>query len=493
MNGENYDVFISYRRKDTDLKAGMINNALKARFIRCFYDFDELKDRKFDEKILRAIEDAPLFMALLSPAYFSRCNDDEDWVRKEITQALKLNKKVIPINVDNLFREEADVPAGVPDNIRSGILGHQFSEVYTRTTFQDNIDALIRDRIKNEFPNIGITPGNKAKVELSSDVNCNVIKGGEEIAQLQADGYNHIYLDKGNHRLVFRSVKYPDIETKEKITIPEVPYEDFIEVEMQSLVSARENQEKEELRRREEEQKRKEEEAKGYKSFSVGGVEFNMIKVEGGTFRMGATEEQGSDAWDGEKPVHSVTLSDYYIGQTEVTQELWVAVMGSNPSKFKGNNQCPVESVSWEDCQEFIKKLNRLTGENFRLPTEAEWEFAARGGNKSKGYKYSGSNTASDVAWYNDNSGGETHAVATKQANELGLYDMSGNVWEWCSDRYGVYQSSSQTNPKGPSSGIDRVLRGGCWGNRAWGVRVSDRNDRTPSDRFIYRGLRLSL
>lgn len=225
----------------------------------------------------------------------------------------------------------------------------------------------------------------------------------------------------------------------------------------------------------------------------LNGVEFKMIKVEGGTFRMGATEEQGSDAYDDEKPIHSVTLSDYYIGQTEVTQELWQAVMGSNPSEFKGDNRRPVERVSWEDCQKFIKKLNRLTGKNFRLPTEAEWEFAARGGNKSKGYKYSGSNTVGDVAWYWDNSGNRTHAVATKQANELGLYDMSGNVYEWCSDWYGNYESYAQTDPQEPSGGRYRVLRGGSWFINAGIVRASYRLNHSPSYRFNNIGLRLVM
>ncbi|MBQ0015371.1 MAG: formylglycine-generating enzyme family protein, partial [Bacteroidales bacterium] len=150
-----------------------------------------------------------------------------------------------------------------------------------------------------------------------------------------------------------------------------------------------------------------------------------MVEVSGGTFKMGATSEQGSDAWNDEKPVHNVTLSSYYIGLTEVTQELWQAVMGSNPSYFKGLYR-PVENVSWDDCQTFISRLNSLTGKNFRLPTEAEWEFAARGGTKSRGYKYSGSNTLDDVAWHVGNSGDKTHDVGTKAPNELGIYDMSG-------------------------------------------------------------------
>ena len=228
------------------------------------------------------------------------------------------------------------------------------------------------------------------------------------------------------------------------------------------------------------------------KTFTVKGVKFTMVAVEGGTFTMGATSEQGSDAAGDEKPTHQVTLSSYYIGKTEVTQALWKAVMGKNPSKFKGDN-LPVENVSWDDCQEFIKKLNALTGKNFRLPTEAEWEYAARGGNKSRSYKYSGSNNIDDVAWYNKNSENRTHPVKTKQSNELGIYDMNGNVWEWCQDRYGDYSSATQTNPKGATTGSNRVNRGGSSGSYGRYCRSSYRSYNTPgySDKFL--GLRLAL
>lgn len=227
-------------------------------------------------------------------------------------------------------------------------------------------------------------------------------------------------------------------------------------------------------------------------TFTVNGVSFKMVAVEGGTFTMGATAEQGSDAYDWEKPPHQVTLSSYCIGETEVTQALWVAVMGSNPSYFTGNLQRPVEHVSWNDCQTFISRLNDLTGKHFRLPTEAEWEFAARGGNKSQGYKYAGSDNIDNVAWYYSNSGSTTHAVGTKSPNELGLYDMSGNVWECCQDWYGSYSSGAQTNPTGPSTGSDRVRRGGGWSGGARGCRVSYR-DCNPSFTSNYLGLRLAL
>ena len=229
----------------------------------------------------------------------------------------------------------------------------------------------------------------------------------------------------------------------------------------------------------------------GSQTFTVNGVKFTMVPVEGGTFTMGATSEQGSDARDGEKPAHQVTLSDYYIGQTEVTQALWKAVMGSNPSDSKGDN-LPVEQVSWDDCQVFIQKLNQLTGKQFRLPTESEWEYAARGGRKSRGYKYAGGNNIGSVAWYNSNSRDETHTVATKQANELGVYDMSGNVWEWCSDWYDGYQSSSQSDPQRPSLGSCRVNRGGSCYCNAGDCRVSYRFFGTPDFRYNDLGLRLS-
>nr|WP_295444602.1 formylglycine-generating enzyme family protein [uncultured Prevotella sp.] len=222
------------------------------------------------------------------------------------------------------------------------------------------------------------------------------------------------------------------------------------------------------------------------------GISIEMVKVEAGSFNMGATPEMQNPDED-EKPVHRVTLTNnYYIGKYEVTQALWKTVMGNKSSRFKGDN-LPVEKVSWNNCQKFISKLNKLTGKSFCLPTEAEWEFAARGGKKSRGYQYSGSNTLGDVAWYEGNSGSKTHAVGTKQPNELGIYDMTGNVYEWCQDWYGSYSSSPQTNPIGAVSGSCRVYRGGCWVSSARNCRTSYRGRRTPDFRYGFLGLRLVL
>ena len=240
------------------------------------------------------------------------------------------------------------------------------------------------------------------------------------------------------------------------------------------------------------------------KTFTVKGVSFTMVAVEGGTFTMGATSEQGSDAEDDEKPTHQVTLSSYYIGQTEVTQALWTAVMGttvsqqrdkddpSYPLSGEGDN-FPMYFISWEECQTFVSKLSELTGQKFRLPTEAEWEYACRGGNKSRGYKYSGSNDIDDVAWYWCINVETSSPVATMSPNELGIYDMTGNVCEWCQDWYGSYSSSPQTNPTGATSGSYRVYRGGSWGCPAGGCRSSIRIYKTPDYRYDDVGLRLAL
>ncbi len=257
-------------------------------------------------------------------------------------------------------------------------------------------------------------------------------------------------------------------------------------------------------------------------SFSVNGVTFNMIKVKGGTFKMGATPEQ-HEAYTDELPVHDVTLSDYYIGETEVTQALWEAVMGISLQDYRNQRQqkideeerryrasnpngvyfnwglfdieigayYPVCDLDWNEWQEFISGLNKLTGQRFKLPTEAQWEYAARGGKKSQGYKYSGSNAVGNVAWCKENSQGKrAHPVATKQPNELGIYDMSGNVQEWCSDWFGAYSSNTQTNPTGPSYGSERVVRGGA---TVWEARLARITTRSGGVQPHLTGLRLAL
>ena len=218
-------------------------------------------------------------------------------------------------------------------------------------------------------------------------------------------------------------------------------------------------------------------------------IHFEMVFVNGGTFQMGSTEGESD-----EQPLHTVRVDDFYIGKYLVTQALWRAVMSENLNSFAGCDNCPVVRVSWEDVQAFIQKLNEMKGKRFRLPTEAEWEYAARGGNKSLGFKYAGSNNIDEVAWYWSNSGSKTHPVGQKKPNELGLYDMSGNVWEWCNDWYDpdYYKNSPGNNPKGPSSGSYRVLRGGSWNIIPQFCRVANRLRYYPSNRNSGFGFRLA-
>lgn len=224
-----------------------------------------------------------------------------------------------------------------------------------------------------------------------------------------------------------------------------------------------------------------------------------LVFVKGGTFIMGCTAQQGNDCADDEKPPHQVTLSDFYIGKYEVTQAEWRKVMGSDPPELynKGCDQCPVEKVSWNDVQEFLKKLNITlpTGQKpYRLPTEAEWEYAAQGGSQSSGYIYSGSNSIDAVAWYQSNSGSKPHPVGQKKENELGLFDMSGNVWEWCADWHnlGPYPSKAQVDPSGPNSGALRVIRGGSWFYNSKPYRITARNGNYPYVRMDIVGFRLA-
>lgn len=217
----------------------------------------------------------------------------------------------------------------------------------------------------------------------------------------------------------------------------------------------------------------------------------DMVRVEGGTYTMGLTKGMQDIMGGWASPAHRVTVSSFFISKYEVTQALWRAVMGSNPSRFKGDNR-PVEKVSWDDCQLFLSRLRTLTGYSFRLPTEAEWEYAARGGNRSRGYVFSGSDNLYNVAWYEGNSDMTTHNVGGLEPNELGLYDMAGNVDEWCSDFMGDYTASPAVDPKGPATGDFRVERGGCWNMSLIGCYICARGSAAPDLRHTV-GLRLAL
>ena len=469
-----YDIFISYRRKGGGSERAQL---LNARFLLAgykendiFIDVSTIPSGHFREKITAAIEVTNNFVVVMSPGCFdnvSKADSNATDIEKiddcyvyEIAKALQLGKNVIPVLFDGFDFNKERLPS-----VLSGLaFSYQNAVVYSRDYPKASFDKLLE--FVKPRPNI---PPPIPKLSIWNKVQ-DYVKSHKKVLTITITISMAIVLLIPTIGLLNRvdfSSPDSDVEAIQSRPSPGL-------IEQSDTISTQKKSSSE------------------ITTYTVNGVSFDMVSVKGGTFMMGATSEQGSDAWDSEKPTHKVTLSDYMIAKTEVTQELWEAVMGSNPSRFKGDN-LPVENVSWNDCREFIKKLNSLTGLNFRLPTEAEWEYAARGGNKSKGYIYSGSNDLGSVAWYDSNSSSKTHAVATKSPNELGLYDMSGNVYEWCSDWYGDYSSGSQTNPKGPSSGSNRVIRGGAWLISVRYCRVSNREDCDPDLTDYYQGLRLAL
>lgn len=493
-----YDIFISYRREGGDKYARTIQQALEKQY-RVFLDFDELKDGAFDQRIIDAISESPVFLLILSKGALDRCVNEDDWVRQEIMQAIKSGCHIVPVTIveDNF----EGIPSDLPKDLQHAVGQHQFSELQMKTLFKESMEKLIKTRIApyihKEQTDIG------AEVHIETDADCQLLHFKKVLAHIHKNEDNVVHLKRGKHKLEFVSMEYEEIKVQRILEIPEEDYIDFIEVEIKDIIETRrktrkyakheignvqinQNQHKENLLGN---QNGNEAASSNERTFIVNGVYFKMLHVEGGRFMMGS-----KSALVQEMPVHEVRLDSFYIGQTSVTQELWEAVMGFNKSNWKGL-KLPAENISWKDCQSFIKKLNQITNLEFRLPTEAEWEFAARGGNKSQGYKYSGSNNIDEVAWYGSNSDSFTHEVAIKAANELGLFDMSGNVWEWCQDKYSknYYESSPINNPQGPKSGPNRVLRGGGLSSSESSCRVTYRNDTSPTYYSYDMGFRLVL
>ena len=465
---EKYDIFICYRREGGKEIARSLKSELDRRGYEVFLDFDKLKDGVFNQKIMDAIEDAPIFLVVLSPHSLDRCVNEGDWVRAEIEYAIKKNRHFIPVNPDGTF---TGFPNKIPDFIRDGLGQHQFSDIMLGQLFNASIEQMINERIK---PILGemLVDEVGAIIHIETDSDCRILKFGKEVGVACVGEDRVIRLRKGKHKLDFVSLKNNKVSHSMVYQVEDNEIEDFIPVELGSALEKRHP------------------------------ILSDMVLVEGGTFQMGSNE------YDSEKPIHSVTLSDYYIGKYPVTQKLWFKVMGNNPSYFKGDD-LPVEKVSWFDCISFCNALSRRDGweecyriegksvtllsgkRGYRLSTEAEWEFAAQGGKKTNGFKYSGSYVLDEVAWYEGNSSRKTHSVGQKNINKMGLFDMSGNVWEWCWDGYGSYSHCSQTNPLGLDSSSWRVKRGGSWNYSAFNCRVVNRSFNIPSESMTDLGFRL--
>ncbi len=498
-----YDIFVSYRRVGGHETAKHLNDLLCRDGYSVSFDIDTLREGRFDTALLARIEQCADFVLVVDKHCFDRTLDnsvkpEEDWLRSELAYALRLKKNIIPVLLSG-----ATFPSGLPEDISevSRMNGPTYSVEYF-DNFYEKLKKMLHALPRNRVVQGGTQPVMKhPNLKVTVDLDCVMSIDGEVYGSIVSGRLQKIPLPEGEYMLRFESVENGSDFMEMAFNMPDK--DKLYRVELLRVKLEREQREREEQERKEAERRemeRKEREARG--EIEVRGVKFKMVYVEGGTFTMGATTEQGSDADGDEKPAHKVKLSDYYIGETAVTQGLWKAVMGSEPTDDggwteeygKGENY-PAYSVSYDDVDEFIKKLNRETGRTFRLPTEAEWEYAARGGNRSKGYKYSGSNSIDEVAWYGGNSGDKTHPVKGRRANELGLYDMSGNGLEWCADWFGDYSSEEQTDPQGPDSGADRVLRGGgwCWYFKARYCRVSNRDCTAPTSRGNNLSFRLVL
>ena len=489
-----YDVFICYRHDRPNEKDGNVKTAeliqLKLEKLfpgwRVCLDMNVCKDGRFYNKTFPAIQSCRNFVVMLTDGSLDRCKNEDDWVRREILEAFINPCKVILISPDGEMKK---LPEDIPDAL-SALKDVEITSLgVSEKSFDEQIKTLVRDRFVSGGRESDLPKGKVLNIE--TDYDCLVKSFGRDLIHATVGGDNRIDLPEGRHKMKFVAEGYDCIFEEKVIDTDELRPHDFREVKLRDRVS------------------KYKDEMDG--NFVVGGVKFRMERVEGGRFEMGATAEQAGDAWDREKPAHWVELDGYRIGETVVTQELWMAVMEKEPTRNGGwTNERgrgathPAYNVSYDDIvDEFLPKLrNKLKEEtgndyDFRLPTEAQWEYAARGGRQSKGYKYSGSDKIGEVAWYDKNSGGKTHPVKEKGkiANELGLYGMSGNVWEWCEDWYSVdyYSNSPVSNPKGSGKGTDRVLRGGSWDYGAGFCRVSCRNGDTPGSCSSHFGFRLVL
>lgn len=493
-----YDVFISYSRRDyvdenNNIIPGnpisKIKDYLRDSGISYWFDKDGIiHGDQFARVIVKNIKASRILLFVSSEH-----SNLSEWTCKEIATAKTYKRKIIPFRIDNSdfndaimlyladldFIEYCDNPTLSLKELVDSII--QYKEEHSKKQQEDALFSEVTLLAKNAQKAIQVQVSvltevyKKLKTLGVSNKKCPVCQ-------------TMVSLDKtfcnccGFHFPMFYGISDLDKEIDQTYLAimkglwmsvsPEIT-----EVPQSTEVKNEEKKSK----------PRKPKKEKGV--FYVGEVKFKMIPVEGGAFTMG---DEGH--------AHKVSVSSYKIGETPVTQELWNAVMGGNPSKYKGDKR-PVEQVSWEDCRSFLKKLNQITGKKFRLPTEAEWEFAARGGNRTQNTDYSGSNNIDDVAWHNMNCSEKdefglnvgTHDVMAKIPNELFIYDMSGNVWEWCADWFADYANHYEANPSGPTTGSGKVCRGGSWNSPSDFCKITNRNYGGIYKRDCAYGFRLAL
>lgn len=464
-----YDIFISYSRKDSELVLDLANKFTGEGY-NVWIDRDGIESGDaFKSVIVKAIKKSKIFLF-----FSSKTANASPWTVKEVNMAVHLKKTIVPVKLDDTEYDDSllfdlvgldyvsyyeNPTQGLRELLRS-LKKHLGKTGVDIKKIKEEIKALEKDGLQLYTDQRRVIDEIIAKKKQIGEVNqtCPVCGATNDIYALYCPACGWTYIPfqsrKMDEKRLATSKALWASRGKADQTIEEVQTQKLPQPIMELI--------------------------------------HDMVRVEGGTFTMGATPEQGEDAFEDEMPAHKVTLSTFSIGRYPITQDQWEAVMGNNPSHFKGEKR-PVESVSWFDCQEFAKKLSEMTGRHFRLPTEAEWEYAARGGKKGKRYKFSGGHILEQIGWYNENSGNISHEVGKKSPNELGLYDMSGNIWEWVQDWKGDFTEGDQVNPTGPETGIERVCRGGGWNREIDRARVSYRGDDQPTLRYCSLGLRIVL
>jgi len=490
-----YDFFLSFSSKNLT-EAHDVLNKLKDNYLRVFMSDADLKHHAgtaFTKAIYKAIDESEHFIILCTPEAMQSV-----WVEEEFT-AFYTTCYIPSKRVRKLYIIEGS-------GFSSGLLKAYLAAIQTFKNINEFIASLPQTYIiENLKTEIALLKNDNSMLMLS----LNKASNDKKVAETEIENLN-TQLDKAKDHKEYEKTIEQLNATKNKMEVEFRLKETQLNNDKKALSEKVEklNSEKAQLqqtlqrlqdlqasnKKQEEDRKRKEAEEQKQKPL-INTIVGDFVFVKGGTFLMG---DEVGDLHDGCRPVHEVKVSDFYMAKTPVTQKQWKAIMGNNPSGFKDCDDCPVENVSWNDAQEFIKKINAKTNQTFRLPTEAEWEYAAKGGNHVEtqnfaSLRYAGSDNIDDVAWHDKNSGGKTHPVAQKRPNELGIYDMSGNVWEWCNDWYdeNYYKNSPKENPKGADTGSYRVLRGGSWCNTASYCRAAIRYSNTPGFRGGNFGFRL--
>lgn len=464
-----YDVFISYSRKDTNV-ANRICKAFDDAGITYFIDRQGIGGAyEFPAVLAEAIMSSKIFLYLAS-----RNSYESKFTQSEITFAFNRKDKgtILPYIIDN-----SSMPISL-EFVFSAINWRNMKEHPIETVLVNDLLRLLgKERCPHRDEPVPVSVKEKKVAHSRPRKSANSLKWLFPSVCLGVALVVCIFVFLRKSTQIVLGSQSEVIAIDSSSMVPEADKVDSLEfktdenAEIMTVADAGSPSEKDLL-------------------VTANGITFTMKYVPLGQFMMGATQKS---AYSDEKPAHKVSLDkSFYIGETEVTQALWKAVMGNNPSAFKGELH-PVEQVSYKDCNSFIVRLNELTGYKFRLPTEAEWEYAAKGGALGENTQYCGSNVLDKVAWCTTNSSGHTHNVKEKAANELGVYDMSGNVWEWCSDWYGAYAAGEALNPKGPSSGDYHVYRGGCWCCDAAFSRITIRGYDRSNYRSSEVGVRVVL